>query len=70
MARLWGGAVLEAHRGRGVYRALVAARMTYAAEHGATMALTQGRITTSSPILQRLGFISYGQERSYRLPLG
>jgi hypothetical protein len=70
VARLWGGAVLEAYRGRGAYRALVAARLTYAAEHGAAMALTQGRIATSSPILQRLGFVSYGQERSYRLPLG
>jgi GNAT superfamily N-acetyltransferase len=70
VARLWGGGVLEAYRGRGVYRGLVAARMTYAAEHGATMALTQGRIATSSPILQRLGFVSYGQERCYRLPLG
>lgn len=74
VARLWGGcgggAVLEAYRGRGVYRALVAARMTYAAEHGATMALTQGRIATSSPILRRLGFVSYGQERTFRLPLG
>ncbi|MEU4602297.1 GNAT family N-acetyltransferase [Kribbella sp. NPDC023972] len=69
VARLWGGAVLEAYRGRGVYRALVAARMTYAAEHGATMAFTQGRVSTSSPILRRLGFISYGQERCYRLPL-
>jgi GNAT superfamily N-acetyltransferase len=70
VARLWGGGVLEAYRGRGVYRGLVAARMTYAAERGATMALTQGRLATSSPILQRLGFVSYGQERSYRLPLG
>jgi hypothetical protein len=50
--------------------ALLAARLTYAVEHGATMALTQGNIATSSPILQRLGFVSYGQERSYRLPLG
>ncbi|MGW1340172.1 GNAT family N-acetyltransferase [Kribbella sp. NPDC002412] len=70
VARLWGGAVLEEYRGRGVYRALVAARLRYAAEHGATMTLTQGRTTTSSPILQRLGFVSYGEERTYRLPLG
>ena len=55
VARLWGGGVLEGYRGRGVYRGLVAARMRYAAEHGATMALTQGRSATSSPILQRLG---------------
>ena len=70
VARLWGGAVLEAYRGRGVYRALVATRMAYAAEHGATMSFTHGRIATSSPILQRLGFVSYGQERAYVLPLG
>jgi GNAT superfamily N-acetyltransferase len=70
VARLWGGAVLAAYRGRGVYRALVAARLTYAAGHGATMGLTRGRIATSSPILRGFGFVSYGQERSYRLALG
>jgi GNAT superfamily N-acetyltransferase len=69
VAYLDGGAVLEPYRGRGLYRALVAARLTYAAEHGATLAFTQGRISTSSPILQRLGFTSYGQERCYLLPL-
>ena len=69
VARLWGGAVLEAYRGRGVYRALVARRLAWAAERGATMALTHGRIATSSPILRRLGFVSYGQERTYKLDL-
>jgi hypothetical protein len=33
------------------------------------MALSQGIIDTSSPILQRLGFVAYGHERAYRLPL-
>ena len=70
VARLSGGGVLEEHRGRGVYRALVAARLAYAVEHGATMVFTQGRVTTSSPILRRLGFAPYGRERCYRLPLG
>jgi GNAT superfamily N-acetyltransferase len=70
VARLWGGAVLEPYRGLGVYRAMVAARISYAVEHGAAMAFTQARTTTSAPILQRLGFVSYGQERVYRLPLG
>lgn len=70
VARLWGGGVLESHRGRGAYRALVAARLRYAIEHGATMALTQGRVATSSPILQRMGFTPYGLERHYRLPSG
>lgn len=70
IARLWGGGVLEEFRGLGVYRAMVATRLAYAAEKGARMALSQGKVTTSSPILRRLGFKSYGQERSYRLPLG
>jgi GNAT superfamily N-acetyltransferase len=69
VARLYGGGVLEAYRSRGVYRALLAERLTYAVEHGATMTLTRGRVTTSSPILKRLGFVSYGQEHVFRLPL-
>jgi GNAT superfamily N-acetyltransferase len=70
VARMNGGGVLESCRGRGIYRVLLAARLSYAADHhGATMALCQANVTTSSPILQRLGFVSYGQERSYRLPL-
>lgn len=69
VARLWGSGVLESHRGKGIYRAMVAQRLAYAEERAATMALSQGIISTSSPILQRLGFVAYGQERAYRLPL-
>ena len=69
VARLWSGSVLEAHRGRGVYRALLAERLGYAARHGATMALVKGRVETSGPILRRAGFAAHGQERSYRVPL-
>jgi GNAT superfamily N-acetyltransferase len=68
-AGLWGGAVLEAYRGRGIYRALLAARLDYAASHYMTMALIKGRVETSGPILRRAGFGVYGQERSYRIPL-
>lgn len=67
VARLWGGGVLPRARGRGVYRAMVAARLHYAVDHGAVMALVKGRIETSGPILRRLGFQAYGQERSYRV---
>lgn len=67
VARLWGGGVAPAARGRGVYRAVLAARLAYAVDHGATMALVKGRIETSGPILRRVGFAAYGQERSYRL---
>jgi GNAT superfamily N-acetyltransferase len=69
VARLWGGAVLEAARGQGVYRALLGARLKYGVSHGATMGLVKGRVNTSGPILRRAGFAAYGQETSYRVPL-
>ncbi len=69
VARLWSGSVVERHRGRGVYRALLAARLAYAVEHGCTMALVKGRVETSGPILRRARFEVFGQERAYRLPL-
>ena len=69
VARLWGGGVIESARRRGVYRALLAARLSYAVAHGATMALVKARIDTSSPILARAGFAAYGQEPIYQVPL-
>lgn len=67
-ARLWGGAVVEDARGRGVYRALLAERLRYAVEHGGQLALVKGRVETSGPTLRRAGFEKVGQERSYLLP--
>ena len=52
---LFGGAVLEEERGRGVYRSLVRARWDYAVERG-TPALTVQAGRMSRPILERLGF--------------
>ncbi len=71
VARLWGGAVLPEARGRGAYRALLAARCAFAVEQGATLALVKGRVATSAPVLRRAGFAAYGQERCYarELPL-
>jgi GNAT superfamily N-acetyltransferase len=69
-ARLWGGAVIPAARGRGVYRATLAARLDYSAAHGATMALVNARVETSGPILRAAGFAAYGRQLSYRVPLG
>jgi len=45
------------------------ARLSYAAAHGATMALVKGKIDTSGPILRRAGFAAYGREPSYDVPL-
>lgn len=69
VARLWGGAVVESARGKGVYRAILAARLRYGAANGASMALVKGRIETSGPILRRAGFTAHGQEVMYRVPL-
>lgn len=66
-ARLWGAATLEKARGRGAYRAVLAERLRASAELGATTALVKGRIATSAPILTRVGFANYGDERAYRL---
>lgn len=69
-ARLWGGVVLPEARGRGIYRAVLAARLAYAREAGADLAIVKGRVATSGPILRRAGFAAFGQERSWLLPIG
>jgi GNAT superfamily N-acetyltransferase len=69
VARLWGAGVLAAHRHRGVYRALLEARLRWGADRGARMALVKGRVESSAPVLTRAGFTTYGEERSYRVPL-
>jgi GNAT superfamily N-acetyltransferase len=67
VARFWGTAVVPEFRGRGIYRALVHARMTDARKRGAKLALVHAR-PTSSPILQRLGFAVYGQRKIWSIP--
>jgi hypothetical protein len=61
---LFGGAVLEDARGRGVYRALTMARWDDAVERGAPVLTVQaGR--QSRPILERLGFEPLEQARMF-----
>jgi hypothetical protein len=67
--RLWGAGTTAAARGRGVYRAVLDARLRRGLELGTTLALTHGRIHTSSPILQRSGFTRHGGQRQLRLTL-
>lgn len=52
---LFGGATLPAARGRGAYRALVAARAAEAADRGVSVVVTHAG-QMSRPILERLGF--------------
>ncbi len=66
VARLWGAGVAPSFRGRGVYRALVRARLAQASGEGATLGLVHAE-PTSSPILQRLGFRVYGQRQMLAL---
>ena len=53
---LYGGGTRAAWRGRGVYRAVGAARARDAAKHGARYLIVDA-MPTSRPILERLGFV-------------
>lgn len=55
-AYLVGAVALPAHRGRGLYRALVHARLRDAESRGLKLATTVAKADTSAPILARLGF--------------
>lgn len=69
VARLWGAGTIRAARRRGGYRAVLEARLRAAVEGGCTLGLTHGRVDTSSPILQRVGFRRHGEQRHLRLDL-
>jgi GNAT superfamily N-acetyltransferase len=56
-ATFWGGATLEAWRGRGIYRALVAYRARLAERRGFRY-LEVDASDASRPILERLGFVA------------
>lgn len=55
-AYLLGAVVLPAFRRRGLYRALVAARLADARGAGLAVATSHARATTSAPLLAKLGF--------------
>jgi GNAT superfamily N-acetyltransferase len=60
---LQGGAVAPEFRGRGVYRALVAARQRLAEGQSSPGLATHARVSTSAPILQAFGFQPVGVSR-------
>jgi GNAT superfamily N-acetyltransferase len=59
-AGLWGGSVLDEFRGRGVYRALLSARIGRAKEFKSTRYLRVDALPTSRPILEKYGFCRVG----------
>jgi GNAT superfamily N-acetyltransferase len=56
-AHLIGGVVLPAYRGRGLYRAVVGARLEAGAERGLELATSHAG-PMSAPALERLGFVA------------
>jgi GNAT superfamily N-acetyltransferase len=66
-AGLYGGGTVPERRGRGVYRALVAARAAEARRRGVRYLTVDAR-ETSRPILQRLGFEPLATVRGWTLP--
>jgi GNAT superfamily N-acetyltransferase len=67
-ALLMGAVVLPAWRGRGVYRALVNARLAHALETGRTLAYSHAMEQTSAPRLARLGFSELYRFTSFHGP--
>lgn len=63
-AGLWGGGTVEAWRGRGIYRALIAHRAGIAAGRGYRY-LQVDATEDSRPILQRLGFTALSTTTPY-----
>jgi GNAT superfamily N-acetyltransferase len=68
-AGLFGGAVSPRFQGRGLYRAMVAARAGEAKTRGVRYLCT-GALETSRPILERLGFAPITTITRWRLPAG
>jgi GNAT superfamily N-acetyltransferase len=66
-AYLAGAQVFDAHRGRGVYRALLEARLARLRELGVGLATTHAREQSSAPILERLGFETVFRYRVHQL---
>lgn len=63
---LQGGVVLPEFRKRGLYRALVAARLRYAAARGLDLVTVHADCSTSAPLLERFGFRRVVELATYR----
>lgn len=70
VAPLVGAAVLPEARRRGVYAAMLAARLDLASTARCHTAVTKARRTQSLPVLLREGFTAIGHERAHVLPIG
>ena len=57
---LTGAETVEAHRGRGIYKTLIAYRAATAHARGCKVAAVLANSETSAPILARRGFADHG----------
>jgi N-acetylglutamate synthase-like GNAT family acetyltransferase len=64
-AGIWGGAVVAERRGRGLYRALTAARARSALEAGVSL-IHSDSTEFSRPILERSGLVKVSTTTPYR----
>jgi hypothetical protein len=64
---LVGAQVVEAARGRGLYKALTAERLAFLRARGIGYAVTHAREATSAPRLERLGFETLFRSKCYVL---
>ena len=64
-AGIWGGATVPAWRGRGIYRALTAARARSALDMGKTL-IHSDSTEYSRPILERSGMLKVSTTTPYR----
>lgn len=64
-AFMMGAVVLPSYRGRGLYRALVQARLAHARSRGIALATTHASEATSAPILAKLGFATVCRFQMY-----
>jgi GNAT superfamily N-acetyltransferase len=65
-AYLLGGVVLPEFRGKGLYRALVTARLRHATQRGLSLATSHALEDTSAPVLSRMGFVAVRRYPSYQ----
>jgi GNAT superfamily N-acetyltransferase len=68
-AGLWGGATLPSWRGRGIYRALTAARARSALDAGFTL-VNSDSTAFSRPILERSGLVAVSTTTPYHWRAG
>lgn len=63
---LYGGAVIPTYRKKGYFRAILAARLLFARQHGVSFLVTEAW-DTSMPILKKIGFKSLSKETTWIL---